>query len=117
MSRLNTHNLVARVVNPLQVGRWIEVERELDLIVRRIQLQQVLDGAQRFQRLKFVARHVNVLEVLVLLQAVDGDQLALRDGQAEEGVGLVIEGLADAVESFLDDLGIKFILVLRQLLF
>ena len=75
----------------------------------------MFDRAQWLQRFKAVARNVNVLEVFVLLQAVDGNELLILDGEAEEGVAPIVERLADLVQALLDDLRIHLVLFPRQL--
>ena len=75
----------------------------------------MFDGAQWLQRFKAVARNVNVLEVLILLQAVDGNELLVLDGEAEEGVAPIVERLADLVQAFFDDLRVHLVLFPRQL--
>jgi len=40
---LNAHNLVARVINPFQVGRGQEIKGKLQFIVGGIELDQMLD--------------------------------------------------------------------------
>ena len=49
MSILNAHYLVAAIIDPFEVGWRSKIEGELKSVVGSIQLDQVFDGAQRFE--------------------------------------------------------------------
>lgn len=76
---LNGDNLVARIVNPLKIGWWGEIESVLDEVARGIQSDQVLDISQWLQRCEIIARDIYILQIDKLLDSIDRGQVALRD--------------------------------------
>ena len=74
-----------------------------DLVVARIKTQQVLDCAQRLQIGEVVARNIDVLEVAVLLNAVDCGEAGLLHADREESMPRIVESLANLVKAFFED--------------
>jgi len=103
MGILNAHDLVAWVVYPFKVRRWSKIEHESDLVVRGIQFDQMLDAAQWGQGSQVVAWNVYILQINVLLDAIDGAKRSFRDWKAQKGMTSIVKSLAYAVESGPED--------------
>lgn len=80
MGVLDTHDFIARVVDPFKISRRCEIKGEFELVVRRIKFDQVLDGAKWFEAGKIVTGDINILQVSVLLDSVDGSKTFFGDG-------------------------------------
>ena len=96
---LNAHDLVAGIVHPLDVGRRSKVESVLKSVVRSVELDQMFHGAQWLEAAEIISRNVDVLQVLVLLDAIDRGQIVFGDGEAEEGMSSIVESSPNAVEA------------------
>ena len=81
MSILNTHNLVATVVNPLKISWGSEIKSEFQFIIGCIQLYQMFDWSKFFQGLQVIPWNVYILQVFILLNSINGSQVAVRDWQ------------------------------------
>ena len=55
MHILNSNNLIARVVDPLQVGRCLEIEHVPQIVVTGVKLKEVSDGAESAQGCKIIS--------------------------------------------------------------
>ena len=70
MSVFNLVNQVASVVNELKVGGGLEIECPPDLVPCGLQLDQMLQLRKILQMNEFVVGHVDILQVLVLIDAL-----------------------------------------------
>ena len=55
MNILNSNNLIARVVDPLQVGGCLEIEHVPQVVVAGVELQEVSDGAEGAQGCEIIS--------------------------------------------------------------
>jgi hypothetical protein len=62
---------VASIVNELKVSRWLKIECLPDLVPRGLQLDQMLELGEIFQMNELVVGDVDILEVLVLIDALN----------------------------------------------
>ncbi len=99
---LNLVDGVARVVDPLEVGGWLEVEGPPDLVPRCRQFDQVLQVGQVLEVDELVVGHVHILQVLVFIDALyllfckavtyhNGDQVIVRNVQIKVDMAAVVE--------------------------
>ena len=70
MSILNLVDQVASVVNELKVGGWLEIECPPDLVPCGLQLDQMLELREVLQMNELVVGDVDILKVLVLIDAL-----------------------------------------------
>ena len=62
---------VASIVNELKVSRWLKIECLPDLVPRGLQLDQMLELGEIFQMNELVVGDVDILQVLVLIDALN----------------------------------------------
>jgi hypothetical protein len=67
---LNLVDQVASIVNELQVGRWLKIECPPDLVPCGLQLNQMLELGEILQMNELVVGDVDILEELVLIDAL-----------------------------------------------
>jgi len=67
---LNLVDQVASIVNELQVGRGLKIECPSDLVPCGLQLNQMLELGEILQMNELVVGDVDILEVLVLIDAL-----------------------------------------------
>lgn len=116
LSPWDADDIVARVVDPLQICRWSEVESLTQAVVRGVQLYQVLDGAQAREGGKLVVWNIDILEVLEPLHSSNGNKFSIGYAETQEGMASVVVRLANLMQTWLEQSQVSFLFFLRLIL-
>jgi len=88
--------LVEGQVDPLKVGRGVEVEHLRQVVVRGVQLNQMLQSREVTKMCQVVSLDVDCLQESELLDTLDSGEVRLDDVELEVCVSRVVESLPEA---------------------
>lgn len=95
----NLADLIVRQVDPLKGCRWIKIKHFGESVAACVQLQEVLEFAQRSECSQTVTTQVDHLQVDVLLNAINVGQAVVGQVKREVGVTRIVESLAQVEQT------------------